>query len=205
MDLFICKISDYDLSGAELLPKPRKDAFDRYRLEDDKKRCLISGLMLRAVFGEKHIQITKDAYGKPYLPFGDFFSISHGGEYVILAVDEEKIGCDVEQIRIPPMLVAERCFTLNERRWPESKDGNGFFKLWTAKESIIKAEGKGFGIPMQSFEVLPMQDGAHEILGKSYYLQWLCFDGHVFCIASLKHERMTPIFLSKIRLLPIST
>ncbi len=45
-----------------------------------------------------------------------------------------------------------------------------FFRLWTLKESVMKATGLGMNLPPGSFEVLPLAEGKPAtILGRCWY------------------------------------
>lgn len=103
---------------------------------------------LPAMLGIKpdEIQIGMNACGKPYLlgcPEVDF-SISHSGEYVVLAVVfGKKIGVDIELIdRNIDLTMKPIIFSQLEC----SLIGNyyDFFVMWTKKEAYLKCLGLGF-------------------------------------------------------------
>ena len=57
------------------------------------------------------------------------------------------VGVDIQQHRaVDTEALVQRYFTPEERAWWESVSDNreeAFFRLWTAKESLLKAEGVG--------------------------------------------------------------
>jgi 4'-phosphopantetheinyl transferase len=65
-----------------------------------------------------------------------------------------RCGIDIEKIRseISDQAIAERFFCSRENDWLQSLPGDqriqGFFRLWSVKESILKADGKGLSIPL---------------------------------------------------------
>jgi len=65
------------------------------------------------------------------------------------------LGVDIEEIKQIDMKIAERFFSPQEYRdlmeQQVSQQLEYFFKLWSLKESYIKAEGKGLSIPLDSF------------------------------------------------------
>ena len=85
--------------------------------------------------------------GKPYLPGGPAFSISHAGNAAVCAVDAGPVGIDIEPVTdIPKELLdslapAERAYVLAR----QGEEALRFFRLWTMKESIVKARGEGLG------------------------------------------------------------
>lgn len=187
MKIYICKISDFeDLSGLSLLTKERKARVSRYLRKKDKLRCLCGGLLIRFVFGDMATAVTANQYGKPYVPNQDlFFNLSHAGDYVVIATDEKEIGIDIEDIKAASAGIAEKCFTADEQAWLKKQSTDkAFYTLWTAKESIMKAVGKGFHIPPESFSVLPIENAYHTVDNTELYLRWYEFDGHMICIAA---------------------
>jgi len=78
--------------------------------------------------------------GKPYLPGGPFFSISHAGGLVLLAVsDLGEIGCDVEPLGRPlrnEEAVRRKIAQPGEEEVP-------LLTLWVRHEAVFKAGGPG--------------------------------------------------------------
>jgi len=78
--------------------------------------------------------------GKPYLPGGPHFSISHSDGLVLLAVsDLGEIGCDVESVHRPlrnPEAIRRKIAEPGEENIP-------LLTLWVKKEAIYKAGGNG--------------------------------------------------------------
>lgn len=90
------------------------------------------------------ITIYKNDRGKPYCEHGVFFSISHSGNFIVIAFSENEIGVDIEYKRkINPKLLY-KCF--NECDFDlvdKSNFDNSFLKLWTTKEAYFKLIGTG--------------------------------------------------------------
>lgn len=151
----------------------RRTKVDRIHSQSDRIQSLAAGALLQAALSDLGLKSTPDRplrfavneYGKPYLV--DYpqvhFNLSHSGERVMCAVWDREVGCDVERIRTGSAASkAERVakyFTYAERAWLASKDTTEhaeekFFRLWTLKESYVKAVGKGLAIPLNSFEIV---------------------------------------------------
>jgi 4'-phosphopantetheinyl transferase len=111
----------------------------------------------------REVRFTTNPFGKPALSGGGpEFNISHADGLVACALDACPVGIDVERIRPLDLNLAERCFSLDERRrlfaCPEEDRLGLFFSIWCAKESFIKAEGLGLSLPLESFTALPEGD-----------------------------------------------
>ena len=98
--------------------------------------------------------------GKPHIPGGPSFNLSHGGELAMLAVAQREVGIDVELQRSVPRALAiarraldadtvERLATL-----PADELDDAFLVAWTAMEARQKCLGQGvFGRRVGSDEV----------------------------------------------------
>ncbi|HKO54622.1 MAG TPA: 4'-phosphopantetheinyl transferase superfamily protein [Thermoanaerobaculia bacterium] len=109
--------------------------------------------LLRHVLGE--VEVERGEGGKPRLASGELhFNISHSGELVAVAIAMEPVGIDVEEIRPTRELlaIARRFFSAEEARRVE-QDADQFFRVWTAKEAIVKAIGSGVFDNLRSFTV----------------------------------------------------
>ena len=196
-EIYIGSIHQFKtLNGIELVTKTRGERIHRYLRTEDKARCLLAGLLLRQICGvTDDCQLIYNENDKPYLKSSDtYFNISHSGDYVVLATANREVGVDVEKV-IPCSdeaaaccSEAARCFTPQELEWIQHEGFRGsrdeaFYRLWTAKESVMKASGLGFSLSPETFCVLPLDSSAHYIAGKSWFLNWLYYDGHVICCA----------------------
>ena len=176
-----------NLAGIELVACARRERIHGYVQLADKARCLVAGLLLRRVCGVRaDCQLAYGENGKPYLKSGDmYFNVSHAGDYVALAVANCEVGVDIEKVSAYSDAVAARCFTPPEREWLRREGcDEAFYRLWTAKESVMKASGFGFSLPPEAFSVLPLDSSAHSIAGKPWFLDWLSFSGYIICRAT---------------------
>lgn len=204
MELFYCNIAEItDADAAHLLTRKRRAQMERCLRPKDRAACLAGGLMMRAALGASyHERLYIGAYGKPELAEGPHFNLSHSGEYAVLAVSEESIGVDIEKIASFPKKIAARCFTKAENEWLLGRDEEAaFYKIWTAKESVMKATGLGFALAPKSFEVLPIADGEHIINGKAWFFTFLEMDGHQICVCSESPKPIVPKRMSRDELL----
>jgi 4'-phosphopantetheinyl transferase len=110
------------------------------------------------------ITIKRDSHGKPHLagPVGaDLqFNLSHSGDHLIVAIGRHQaLGVDIESGSRPrPWLaLAQRYFTAHEyaglASLPQRQLAQAFLELWSCKEALMKALGRGiaFGLHRLGF------------------------------------------------------
>ncbi len=166
-EVYIAKITPLEDSErfASLLcsvREERRERIARLRMAADRRRSLAAELLLKhalSLRGIKQYSVSRGTYGKPCLDgiWGVYFNLSHAGEYAVCALSDTEIGCDVE--RIDPQVdlaIADRFFTFDEAAWiraaqTEEEQTERFFRLWTLKESLMKATGKGFALSPRTF------------------------------------------------------
>lgn len=131
------------------------------------------------------LQIGLNDYGKPYLldyPEIDF-SISHSGEYVMLAVAlGKKIGIDIELID-KDIDLTMKSIIFSESECNLIDNYFDFFVLWTKMEAYLKCLGVGFA---DKVENLDLNTDLSQALG-NYQIETVLFKGDFFlsvCISS---------------------
>ena len=140
----------------------RRDMIKKFRFENDKLRSLFAEVLLRYAlreqYGLRSVTILKDQYGKPYLQDHPdiHFNLSHSGDWVVCAVGDSRIGVDVERVEeIDEMPIADDYFAEVERTYlnsiSEMNRLDSFYKIWTLKECYTKYDGRGMGVPLDSF------------------------------------------------------
>lgn len=159
-----------DLTDAEynkwysLMSTDKQRRVDRFRFLDDKKRTVAGEMLARKAIAEwcgvapESMSFGIKEHGKPYAKdLSIEFNISHSGDMVICAVDNNPIGIDIEQIRPIDLTVAKRICSEEELLYlfnhaPTEQDFTyttdteiltRFFELWTAKEAYGKCIGNG--------------------------------------------------------------
>lgn len=106
-------------------------------------------------FIDKSVKIVYkySEYGKPSLYNSDYkFNISYSEEMVCTAISKKEIGIDIELIRKYNESLIKFVLSKDEREELNSVKNKEeyFFRLWTLKESYIKAIGKGLSCPMKN-------------------------------------------------------
>lgn len=147
------------------LSPARRNKTDNYHFIKDKCLSVGAGALLDkglSCYGlkEADVQLSYNENGKPFLP--DFpeihFNLSHSGTIVFAIFTDTEAGCDIEKIKPADLRVARRFFCDGEYRYvagqkSETRQQEAFFRLWTLKESFVKATGAGLLIPLNSFEI----------------------------------------------------
>lgn len=136
-----------------LVSEQRREQALRYKHTFGRFCCLKSWLMLKELMG--HVgTFDYNEHGKPYLPDGPYFSISHCKNGIAVAVDDQPIGIDIEAIRHANEELIANVMSEKEKSQISHpspvESARAFTRLWTQKEAIVKAEGTG----ITSFEQL---------------------------------------------------
>lgn len=149
---------------AQTIPSARREKLDALRHDGARRLSLAASLLLVRALGDEGLradEIAVTEYGKPYLPrLPDVhFSLSHSADTALCALSAREVGCDIEAPHGYDAKIAKRFFHPAEREWlfshPESQQPEAFLRLWTCKESFIKALGLGLNLPLNSFAVIP--------------------------------------------------
>ena len=168
----------------ELADSRRRENATRFKQEDDRLRSLAAGwLMKNCLPGYSEEGLSFGGKGKPFLREGPAFSISHGGDFVVIAWNEEAegVGIDVEPIRdmeyyrsIIPM------FANAEEQQAIGSDASAAARVWTRKESLFKSVGEG----VSDLRELPGTLYDHVmLLGVQCAVTSWAEDGHMFSVA----------------------
>lgn len=129
-------------------------------------------------------QFAVNEYGKPFCENMTQlqFNQSHSQNHYALAysLNVQQIGVDIEDLNREANFLglAKRCFHRNELDyWLESQQNRElWFKIWTAKEAIVKASGLGIRINLHDIETHVQREKnegemSHPRLGRFYYQQ----------------------------------
>ncbi len=171
-----------------LLSPYRQQKIALLKHEKDKYRSLGAGIALNhalETYGlkEKSIEYEFGEWGKPSLKYqpGIHFSLSHSGDYAICSIGDKPMGNDIELIRPGRLKVADRFFAKEELDWmyavqAEEEITQRMFRIWTMKESFLKATGKGISLPLGDFAVVVNEEKdkihvKHTFNAKYYHLK----------------------------------
>lgn len=141
----------------------RQRKIDRFRFRKDKILSLTAGLLLQRALTEAGVQNPDIAYtpkGKPCLINHEpalFFSLSHSGTKAMCVLGDHPVGCDIEKLAPPPLMVGRHVFSKDEQIRLSRLKGEvlkrQFFRLWTGKESYLKMTGEGLSGKPADFSI----------------------------------------------------
>jgi len=134
----------------------------RYLLLEGLKKLSLPVAMLNSLKYSEH--------GRPYLPLNIDFNISHSGKYILLAMSNgHRIGIDIEEIKKIEINDFKKQFSNSELLMINQAYNKyaEFFKYWTIKEAVIKADGRGMDIDLKSIVI---NENAY-VDGKVWYLK----------------------------------
>lgn len=161
----ICKNSDIYSLLFSFLSTEEKEKAQKFLNINDSYRFVCAHAHIRYLLSKiidipvNKIEIITDSYHKPYIKDYPFiqFNISHSGSFVLLGISKEKIGVDIEFINanVDYIDISNNFFSESERFVINKSLGSLslFYKYWTCKEAILKAEGFGLSIPLSSIEI----------------------------------------------------
>jgi 4'-phosphopantetheinyl transferase len=141
---------------SRLLRPERLRKMQSYRNADDRLRCLAGGLLIERIAQGQEILYNEN--GKPFFPDGPYFSLSHSGHFVCLAVSSTApVGLDIEIRREEDFVgMGKTAFHPVELAFLlQQPTADLFYYIWTAKESYAKMIGTGFSVEPSHFCVLP--------------------------------------------------
>lgn len=143
----------------------RKAKTDRLYFRKDRNLSLGAAVLLDAGLREYGLSESEMVYGsgsngKPFFLNAPeiHFSLSHSEDKVLACFSDTELGCDIEQVKDIDFKIAERFFCRSEyetiRNCPSyALRRDTFFRLWTLKESYVKASGKGMSLPANAFVI----------------------------------------------------
>jgi 4'-phosphopantetheinyl transferase len=142
-------------------------------------------------------------YQKPYLEDGPPFNISHSANRVACIMGRDgRVGIDLEEIREMPFADFQSQFSGEE--WAAIQGAvdptNTFYAYWTAKESIIKADGRGLQIPLKELHIddsgtILFDGNAWNLRRLDWYDDYSChiaFEEFEEVETTIHHKEITP-------------
>jgi 4'-phosphopantetheinyl transferase len=175
----------------ELLDQAELRRMDAFHFARDRARYALAHGSLRRLLGAylnrpaREVLFRTNQFGKPELMDGDrlCFSLSHSQSIAALAVTREgPVGMDVEDVRPIENEVAAAYFSAAELSDLSGLQGDAwllaFYRCWTRKEAVLKAEGVGLHRALNGFDVSLLPDAPAELLRSRVHFSypWKLYD-----------------------------
>lgn len=155
-----------------LLTPQRREKIKEIRFLEDRLCCAGAGVLLDLGLRNYGLKAAEEeiAYHdgpekgsrKPYLKHHPeiHFNLSHSGTMVMAAFSDREVGCDIEKMGKENLKLAKRFFHPEEWKVLEYADDKQelYYRYWTLKESVMKLNGKGMGLPLNSFCICMEKD-----------------------------------------------
>jgi 4'-phosphopantetheinyl transferase len=160
----------------------------------DRARYALAHANLRKILGAylkspaESLHFHANRFGKPELAEDGSsraltFSLSHSQTIALLAVSRGgPVGADVEDVKPIEPEVATAHFSPSELADLGALQGDawlaGFYRCWTRKEAVLKAEGVGLNLALNGFDVSLSPDAPPELLRTRVHFSypWKLYD-----------------------------
>jgi 4'-phosphopantetheinyl transferase len=162
-----------------------------FHFAKDRARYAFTHAHLRRILGvylgrpPAEITFAVNSFGKPAVASESsfHFSLSHSQTIAVVAVTRAgPVGVDVEDVRPIEAEVATAHFSAAEQADLSCLHGEawlaGFYRCWTRKEAILKAEGVGLHRGLDGFDVSLLPDAPAELRGtrERFQFPWQLHD-----------------------------
>lgn len=157
--ILTAKITDFDTGLLEgLLSSEEVLRMRRFRQDADAQRYIVAHALKRYFLSQyldlapEVLNFSKNKFGKPFCTQKNapYFNISHSGDWVVLAMSlVSGVGVDIEFPRPGELMpILQRVCSVEQLEVYQQSNTpmETFLCLWSQKEAISKANGRGIGV-----------------------------------------------------------
>jgi len=184
------------LEGLSQLPERLRERILSYKDGHERQLRLQGQMLIMNILKEFGLEckysledLKYTAYNRPYIDSAVDFNISHSGNLVVCAgIMNGKVGVDIEQLRDIDIeqLKDEFCEAEWVRILNHASPGSESYRLWTRKEAVLKATGKGM---LGQASTIDTTAGVVMYEGETYYLHEVFVkEGYIVSVASNKPD-----------------
>ncbi|WP_349921476.1 4'-phosphopantetheinyl transferase family protein [Aeromonas veronii] len=204
VDLYLLKPAFVDTRQLNILPaelSPEEVShWQGIRQPGRQREYLLGRVLLRRLLAERlgclaaDLKFFTQDHGKPALLGQQWqFNLSHSGEWLVLALCQQgPLGVDIEMgsRRRATLPLAERFYARSEYEWllalPEEERDTAFYRLWSRKEAVLKAQGSGIAAGLDKVCFLPEEDWRldNRLDDNAYQVQDWALDGGWLSLAA---------------------
>ncbi|MDY4849572.1 MAG: 4'-phosphopantetheinyl transferase superfamily protein [Bacilli bacterium] len=157
--IFYSKVDVYDdkplfNQHLNIIDEERRKYVLSYKIDEDQYRSLGVYILYLKALEILKLKEDKIIYNNQHKPDCTNYHInfSHSGNYVCVAISSQSIGIDIEKVNKLKQSLLKHCFSPLEQDFIK-QDDLSFFRMWTLKESYLKALGYGISKRLDSFEI----------------------------------------------------
>ena len=184
--VFLLTITISDTLFPVIMPVPKADRqlSGRSKVQTLSRLARLALIKSRAISCLRLNSLPKDANGVPLPVDGVHWSLTHKSDVVGAVAARLPVGLDLETFRpVSPGMLTK---VAADKEWSMVSGDRlkNFFRLWTAKEAVLKAVGRGIG-GLSRCRVVDVVDETHVLLdyaGESWVVEHFWFAGHVAAI-----------------------
>jgi 4'-phosphopantetheinyl transferase len=165
--IFLLEVEiNLDRVNIEIIPEEQKIDIAKYHQTFEQNKRLLARSFLfeycQKHYHLKHFAFVYNEYQQPRFDHSQIkFSLSYSGKFVLIGISEHtEIGVDIEQkdSELEYTEIAQLVMHTNELKFFQTLSNqdqlNYFYTLWSGKESLIKAWGKGLYYPVTEINLM---------------------------------------------------
>lgn len=199
--LFFCSIKDisykdvlyrfYDTIPSAFQNEISKYGSNKYALQHLVGRLVLSFSLSECGYINASLNVwnlPKGAHGKPSLPAGPHFNISHDDNHVVVAISEScPVGVDIEKVSTKD-ISRFKVRIFSDLEWLQIVSTKNqmatFHQFWTGKEAAMKADGRGVSMSWRNVEIVDSVAGLCDCKDSYFLVYFDCIPEYSICMAS---------------------